>query len=200
MDPVNSNVKLETLKTLGPTANLIKHVKKNNILNKKADDIVTMNRYIIKKSNVKKPVTLRLKTTTNIIYNRINKAGSASILALLSGLSVSNNFHMIGHGRPMIRYFFINQQRKLADLMCDDTHGSLLYTRHIYFMDLAKFGCNIKYINMVGARKIDTGTKISDSTCLDLAIAQPNMILYLNPHSLQVQFLYLFSLGGSPRN
>merc|ERR1719282_2307742 len=80
MDPVNSNVKLETLKTLGPTANLIKHVKKNNFLNKKADDIVTMNRYIIKKTNVKKPVTLRLKTTTNIIYNRINKAGSASIL------------------------------------------------------------------------------------------------------------------------
>ena len=177
MDPVNSNVKLETLKTLGPTANLIKHVKKNNFLNKKADDIVTMNRYIIRKSNIKKPVTLRLKTTTNIIYNRINKAGSASILALLSGLSVSNNFHMIGHGRPMIRYFFINQQRKLADLMCDDTHGSLLYTRHIYFMDLAKFGCNIKYINMVGARKIDTETEISDSTCLHLAIAKPNMIV-----------------------
>ena len=150
MDPVNSNVKLETLKSLGSKANLQRHVKKNNILNKKADDIVTMNRYIIRNSKQPKPVRLRMKTTTNIIYNRINKAGSASILALLSGLSVSNKFHMIGHGRPMIRYFFINQKRKLADLLCDDTNGPLLYTRHIYFMNLAKFGCNIKYINMVG--------------------------------------------------
>ena len=27
-----------------------------------------------------------------------------------------------------------------------------LYTRHIYFMDLAKYGCDVKYINMVSDR------------------------------------------------
>ena len=27
-----------------------------------------------------------------------------------------------------------------------------LYSRHIYFMDLAKYGCDVKYINMVSDR------------------------------------------------
>ena len=130
--------------------NLINHVKKNNVLNKKVNAIAKMNSYNEENSKPKKDYTQGMKTSTNIIYNRINKAGSTSIQALFGGLSVTNKFHIIGYGRPMIRYFFPNQKQKLADTLCDETHGQLLYTRHIYFMDLAKFGCHIKYINMVG--------------------------------------------------
>ena len=147
MSPTYSNDKLKTLKTLGSKINLINHVKKNNVLNKKVDAIAKMKRY---NSKPKKDYTQGMKTSTNIIYNRINKAGSTSIQALFGGLSVSNQFHIIGYGRPMIRYFFPNQKQRLAETLCDETHGQLLYTRHIYFMDLARFGCNIKYINMVG--------------------------------------------------
>ena len=79
MSPNYSNVKLETLKTLGSNENLINHVKKNNILNQKVDTIATMKRYNVENSTEKKGFTQRMKTTKNIIYNRINKAGSTSV-------------------------------------------------------------------------------------------------------------------------
>ena len=151
MDPIHSKVRLETLKTFRFNVNLIGHVKRNIFLNKKVDDIAIMKKYFDKKSKKNGVVTPQKKTTTNIIYNRINKSGSASILALLGGLSVSNKFHLIGYGQPMIRYFLFHQQQKLANMLCDNTQGPLLYTRHIYFMDLIKFGCDIKYINMVSS-------------------------------------------------
>ena len=47
------------------------------------------------------------------------------------------------------RYFYENQKRKLAKFLCDDTYGPMIYIRHIYFMDLAMYGCKIRYINMV---------------------------------------------------
>ena len=149
MGPIHSKVKLETLKTFRFNVNLISHVKRNIFLNKKVDNIASMKKHFDKKSEKNRIVTPPKKNTTNLIYNRINKSGSASILALLGGLSVSNKFHLIGYGQPMIRYFLFHQQQKLANMLCDDTQGPLLYTRHIYFMDLSKFGCDIKYINMV---------------------------------------------------
>ena len=53
-----------------------------------------------------------------------------SITALLGGLSVYNHFFLIGHGKPLLRYFYSNQKRKLAKLLCDDSHGPTIYIRH----------------------------------------------------------------------
>ena len=39
-----------------------------------------------------------------------------------------------------------------------------LYTRHIYFMDLAKYGCDVKYINMVSDR-MSRVTCVTRVTC-----------------------------------
>ena len=36
-----------------------------------------------------------------------------------------------------------------------------LYPRHIYFMDLAKYGCDVKYINMVS----DSMSRVTCVTC-----------------------------------
>ena len=111
---------------------------------------------------------------------------------MLGGLSIKNNFFLIGYGQPLLReklwrkdflnlfnfeyyilglmadyylftyflklffddsfpsrYFYENQKRKLAKFLCDDTYGPMIYIRHIYFMDLAMYGCKIRYINMV---------------------------------------------------
>ena len=112
--------------------------------------------------------------------------------AMLGGLSIKNNFFLIGYGQPLLReklwrkdflnlfnfeyyilglmadyylftyflklffddsfpsrYFYENQKRKLAKFLCDDKYGPMIYIRHIYFMDLAMYGCKIRYINMV---------------------------------------------------
>ena len=42
-----------------------------------------------------------------------------------------------------------------------------LYTRHIYFMDLAKYGCDVKYINMVSDRM----PRVTCVTCVTCNVA-----------------------------
>ena len=43
------------------------------------------------------------------------------MLALFGGLSVKNDFFMVGHGQPLLRYFYPSQKRALAQLLCDQT-------------------------------------------------------------------------------
>ena len=77
-------------------------------------------------------------------------------LALMGGLAYQNSFLLVGQGQPFLRYFYGNQKEKLAKLLCDPANGDMMYAngdmmygRHIYFMDLAEFGCDVKYFNMV---------------------------------------------------
>ena len=66
---------------------------------------------------------------------------------MLGGLAYQNDFRLVGHGQPYIRYFFENQKQELAKLLCEQ--NKVLYARHIYFMDLSEFGCEARYFNMV---------------------------------------------------
>ena len=66
---------------------------------------------------------------------------------MLGGLAYQNNFLLIGHGQPFIRYFHQNQKEELARVLCGEE--DILYARHIYFMDLKYYGCQVKYFNMV---------------------------------------------------
>ena len=50
--------------------------------------------------------------------------------ALFGGLSVRNRFLMVGHGQPLLRYFYTSQQRALARLLCDQSRGRVMYIRH----------------------------------------------------------------------
>ena len=101
-------------------------------------------------------------------------------------MAYQNSFSLIGHGDPFLRYFAENQKSALARLLCDrPDDGELIYARHVYFMDLARFGCNVKYINMVG-----WGGKLLCVVQRGIADARPGGALRL---ALQLQ-----PRGGQP--
>ena len=52
-------------------------------------------------------------------------------LALFGGLSVSNRFLMVGQGQPLLRYFTPSQKSALAQVLCDESRGRIMYIRSV---------------------------------------------------------------------
>ena len=50
---------------------------------------------------------------------------------------------------PNVRYFFPVQKAKLANMPCDSSVDNLIYTRHMYYTDMAEMGAMALYFNMV---------------------------------------------------
>ena len=63
-------------------------------------------------------------------------------------MAFKKSFHLIGQGTPNVRYFFPVQKAKLASMLCDSSEDNLIYTRHMYYTDMAEMGCNVSYFNM----------------------------------------------------
>ena len=70
------------------------------------------------------------------------------VLETLDKMAFKNSFHLIGQGTPNVRYFFPVQKAKLASMLCDSSEDNLIYTRHMYYTDMAEMGCNVSYFNM----------------------------------------------------
>ena len=70
---------------------------------------------------------------------------------LLGGLSYPNSFLLVGQGMPQLRYFQPKQKQSMVSLLCGDKmRDKVIYTRHIYYTDYSRLGCDMKYFNMVG--------------------------------------------------
>ena len=51
---------------------------------------------------------------------------------------------------PQLRYFQPAQKQSMVNLLCGNRRREkVIYTRHIYFTDYSKLGCEMKYFNMV---------------------------------------------------
>ena len=51
-------------------------------------------------------------------------------------------------------------------MLCDSSEENLIYTRHMYYTDMAEMGCNVTYFNMVSIRQIpniDNAEQFSDA-------------------------------------
>lgn len=86
---------------------------------------------------------------TKIVYNRVGKCGSRSMLVLISELSRLNRFTFLNS--PI----FNHSQASLRDLFyiahrINNMPAPGIYTRHIHYIDFAKFGAQHPiYINLI---------------------------------------------------
>jgi len=86
---------------------------------------------------------------TKIIYNRVGKCGSRSMLAIIRELSDKNKFLLYTSSvfnvtRPSI--LDLQAEVKLIDSLM----SPVIYSRHIHFIDFSKFGAQTPvYINMI---------------------------------------------------
>ena len=69
-------------------------------------------------------------------------------------MAFKNSFHLIGQGTPNVRYFYPVQKAKLASMLCDPSADNLIYTKHMYYTDMAEMGCNVTYFNIVSIIQI----------------------------------------------
>ncbi len=51
---------------------------------------------------------------------------------------------MVGHGQPLLRYFYPSQKRALAKLLCDQTRGRIMYIRQVMH---GTIGCSLFTFN-----------------------------------------------------
>ena len=79
-----------------------------------------------------------------------NEVEKYSFLETLDKMSFHNSFFLIGHGSPNLRYFNSEQAQKLADIFCRE-ETDLIYTRHLYYTDFTRYGCQVKYFNVVSS-------------------------------------------------
>lgn len=86
---------------------------------------------------------------TKIVYNRVGKCGSRSMLSLISELSRVNRFTFLNS--PISNH----SQASIRDLMyiahkIDNMPSPGIYTRHIHYLDFAKYGAQHPiYINLI---------------------------------------------------
>ena len=137
--------------------------KRNQKLRNQVDKIAARKKErFIKEDTSSEPV----KQSRTIIYNRIDKAGSTTMISMnyeqssrdfyqsnsfpetLESLAYKNSFFLIGQGTPNLRMLDTSQKRDLADIFCRNT-ADMIYTRHLYFTNFTEFGCNISYFNIV---------------------------------------------------
>jgi len=83
-----------------------------------------------------------------LVYNRINKAGSSSLLGLFTQLAIPNKFVVVSRGLPKVRSLSKCQEFQLAKILCRPGPRILL-SRHLYFVDFASYGCPVININQV---------------------------------------------------
>ena len=85
----------------------------------------------------------------SIIYNRVNKCGSTSLMRLVEDLGFQNGYLLVSHGLPKIRTLHEEQKSSFANLLCDPTAPRMVMSRHIDFVDWSRYGCDIMYFNQV---------------------------------------------------
>lgn len=84
-----------------------------------------------------------------IIYNRVGKCGSRSLLKVISKLSTKNDFNIFFS--PVHNRTFLPAPDLLDEVrMIEDLSDHTVYARHVYFIDFKKYGLvQPVYINMI---------------------------------------------------
>lgn len=101
---------------------------------------------------IRKPLDINLTKNVQsrtIVYNRIDKAGSTTLIKTLDKIAFQNSFFLIGQGTPNVRYFYTVQKAKLARLLCNPDGEDIIYTRHMYYTNMTEVGCLVTYFNMM---------------------------------------------------
>ncbi|XP_046847636.1 uronyl 2-sulfotransferase-like isoform X2 [Xenia sp. Carnegie-2017] len=84
-----------------------------------------------------------------VVYNRVPKCGSRSLLTLFRQLSRKNGFHMMD---PAINHpYLLNaKEQKRVSILMSALKEPFLYHRHMYFIDFETFNSPpIAYINLI---------------------------------------------------
>ena len=89
------------------------------------------------------------KSTNSLIYNRVNKCGSTSLLRLIEDLGFQNGYVVISRGLPKVRSLHESQKLSLGNVLCNPTTPPMVLSRHLNFIDVDKYGCHIMYFNQV---------------------------------------------------
>ena len=93
--------------------------------------------------------TEKQKSTNSLIYNRVNKCGSTSLLRLVEDLGFQNGYLVISRGLPKVRSLHESQKSALGNVLCNPRTPPMVLSRHLNFVDLGKYGCHIMYLNQV---------------------------------------------------
>ena len=108
--------------------------------------------YITPNINIKTtaaPTGLAMNYSQRIVYNRVPKCGSRSILTLFKVLATKNKFRVI---EPALNYPYqleLRDQTRISNLM-SSLRTPFLYHRHMHFLDFKTFkGPEVTYINLI---------------------------------------------------
>jgi len=82
----------------------------------------------------------------SLLYNRVNKCGSSTMLSLLEKLGFKNNFLLVRGGLPKLRSLKEMDKKVMAKFFCQNR---MIFSRHLYFVDWTKYGCDISYFNLI---------------------------------------------------
>nr|XP_039267722.1 uronyl 2-sulfotransferase-like [Styela clava] len=96
------------------------------------------------------PPTVRTKNYMDkIIYNRVGKCGSRSMLSLITRLSSRNNF--LFYASPVSNRTRVPLPESIKEVqVINNLPSPSLYSRHIHYLDLFKYGISgVVYINMI---------------------------------------------------
>lgn len=90
-----------------------------------------------------------LPPVLRLLYNRVPKCGSTTLLTLLRRLSARNGFRHLHCKTYDKRMLTSEEQEELVEeVMSTEVPSS--YDRHVYFLNFEKFGCsNPTYVNMI---------------------------------------------------
>ena len=72
-----------------------------------------------------------------------------SIPETLEKISFKNSFYLIGQGNPNLRYLDPGQINDLSKVFCKE-NADIIYTRHLYYTNFTRAGCDVEYFNIVG--------------------------------------------------
>ncbi|XP_078490944.1 uronyl 2-sulfotransferase-like [Ciona intestinalis] len=84
-----------------------------------------------------------------VVYNRVPKCGSTSLLDALRVLSVKLNFHLMSVNYPTLdEHVTYNVQKEIAGML--RFQQNFIYSRHLRFFDIKTFGFGTPiYINII---------------------------------------------------
>ena len=93
----------------------------------------------------KLPANVMQKTSKSIIYNRVNKCGSTSILRLVEDLGFRNGYVVVSRGLPKVRTLLEGQKSTLGNLLCNPEAPRMVLSRHLNYVDWGDYGCDVRY-------------------------------------------------------
>ncbi|KAJ7391400.1 hypothetical protein OS493_018444 [Desmophyllum pertusum] len=84
------------------------------------------------------PVTQTVKAK-RVIYNRVGKCGSRTVITLMNTLTRKNSFTVIGSTKNQLLHLNLQERVEYVDFL-DHLRAPFIYHRHIHYVDFKRFG------------------------------------------------------------